>query len=279
MLWRMREIMPPAFATYIEPYVGGAAVLLDLCPQRVIIGDMNTELIVCYKAVQKNVEQVIEAYNELWGMYKGIEAKYYEIRGWDRLPGWPVDISEVGRAARFIFLCHTSFNGKYNVNRRNQNSSAWGRIQSPRATADEKIRAAGMYFRGDTGAKVRIMYQDGIKTLSMAKAGDFAFIDPPYIPISKTAKFTGYTAADFGFADQVRLLDAMDEATARGVMWAYTNADRPMLWEHFEGKGYTCERVPMRRNMGGAAETRIEIGELLAMNYAPKTGKVINGIS
>lgn len=276
MLWRMREVMPPAFGTYIEPYVGGAAVLLDICPQRAIIGDMNTELIVCYKAVQEDVEKVIEAYTELWGVYKGIEAKYYEIRGWDRLPGWPEDISQVGRAARFLFLCHTCFNGRYQVNARGQNNTTWGRILTPRARAEATIRAAGMYLRGDTGAKVRIMYQDGIKTLAMAKAGDFAFIDPPYIPISKTAKFTEYTAGGFGFAQQLRLLDAMDEATARGVMWAYTNADRPMLWNHFQGKGYTCERVPMRRNMGGDAATRIEIGELLVMNYDPKKGKVIH---
>lgn len=273
MIWRMREVYPQKFGTYIEPYLGGAAVLLDLCPERAIIGDMNTELIVCYKEIQRDVEKVIEAYNELWAFYQGIEAKYYEIRGWDRLEGWPGDVSEVGRAARFLFLCHTCFNGRYQVNARGQNNTTWGRILTPRVTAEEKIRAAGMYLRGDTGANVAIHYQDGADTLAMAQAGDFAFIDPPYIPISKTAKFTEYTAGGFGFPDQMRLLDAMDEATARGVMWAYTNADRPMLWNHFEGKGYTCERVPMRRNMGGAAETRIEIGELLVMNYDPKKGK------
>lgn len=269
MIWRMREIYPEKFDTYLEPYVGGAAVLLDLCPQRAIIGDMNTELITCYKAIQANVEDVVMAYNDLWEFYKGIEAKYYEIRGWDRLEGWPRDISEVSRAARFLFLCHTCFNGSYRVNARGQNNTPWGRILTPRSRAEATIRAAGMYLRGDTDAKVAILYQDGVDTLNMAKAGDFAFIDPPYIPLSKTANFTEYAAGGFGFADQMRLLDAMDRATERGVRWVYTNADRPMLWEHFGGKGYACERVPMRRSIGAAAETKIEIGELLVMNYDP----------
>jgi DNA adenine methylase len=267
MLWRMREVMPPKFKRYIEPYVGGAAVLLDTTPQRAIIGDMNLELITCYKALAANVEGVIAAYKELWGVYAGVEAEYYKIRGWDRLQGWPVDISEVGRAARFLFICHTCFNGRYQVNRRGQCNTTWGRILAPRVSAEEKIRAAGEYLGGATGAKVEIHLRDGVATLDEAKAGDFAFIDPPYIPLSKTAKFTEYTPGGFSFTQQMRLCDAMDRATERGVMWAYTNADRPILWEHFGGLGYKCERVPMRRNMGGDAATRIEIGELLVTNF------------
>lgn len=276
MLWRVREVVPEKFERYIEPFVGGGAVLFDLTPARAVIGDMNEELITCYKALAANTEGVIKCYRELWELYNGIEAKYYEIRGWDRLEGWPGDVSLLGRAARFLFLCHTCFNGRYQVNQRGQCNTTWGRIFLPRVSGEEKIRAAGAYLsgRGKGRTAVDISLRDGVETLDQAKRGDFAFIDPPYIPLSKTAKFTEYTPGGFSFAQQMRLCDAMDRATARGVMWIYTNADRPMLWEHFGGLGYACERVPMRRNMGGAAETRIEIGELMVMNYDPKKGEV-----
>ncbi len=271
MLNRLRPIYPRAYNRYLEPFLGGGAVLFDLAPARAIVGDKNEELVQCYQALQKGAQGVVSAYQAVLDDYAGVERNYYAIRDRDRDPAFRKSDPRA-RAARFLFLCYAGFNGRYHVNRKGCCTTTWGgrpRIAN-QSTLPARLLAVGEYLATHD---VQIHFDDGWSLLSKAKEGDFVFLDPPYLPISKTAKFTEYTPGGFGFADQARLLGAMEAATGRGVMWAYTNADRPWLWESFGGKAaYHLERVQMLRSVAGDAKARGSVQEILITNYNQNQG-------
>jgi DNA adenine methylase len=256
---------PAGFRRYHEPFLGGGAVFFALASAGAapgaILNDANPDLVECYQAVRDSLFDLRSALASLSAGYLSLShddrpAFYYARRA--ELPSTPAD-----RAARLVFLNHTCFNGLFRVNSRGLFNVPHGRYANPRILDEDGLRAASAALAG-----VELRCEDFEAACARALPRDFVYLDPPYQPLSQTARFTSYTSADFGAADQVRLRDAFDDMTARGVAALLSNSDHPAVRELYGGRGYAFETVQMSRAINSVGSARSPIPELLISNFA-----------
>jgi len=258
------ERAPAGFRRYHEPFLGGGAVFFALAsakgPFPAVLNDANACLVECFAAVRDEVEAIVAALKELAGAYLPLDeaaraAFYYARRA--QSSDDPVE-----RAARLIFLNRTCYNGLYRVNANGGFNVPHGRYRNPRILDAARLRAASASLAG-----AELTCDDFEVACVRATAGDFVYLDPPYQPLSATARFTSYTSADFGPADQARLADAFEAMTRRGVAAMLSNSDHPNIRQLYDGRGYTFETVPMSRAINSVGSKRAPIPELLVDNF------------
>ena len=257
LLPEILQRVPSDVATYHEPFVGGAAVLLALSPARAHAADTNAELINFYQMSQEHPAAVCDAAERLhWD-----EQSYYEVRAWDRAADFLQAVSPVERAARFLFLQKTSFQGLWRVNsKRGYHNTPYGH---PKRYVIDRAQVERFSLEA---SNVSFACEDFEACLDRAEAGDFAYLDPPYVPISPTASFTAYTVNRFTVADQVRLRDCCCRLDDRGVRFLLSNSDCA------DARGLYADRfnvstVPVRRNVAARAASRGLATEVLVSNY------------
>ena len=256
--------MPAGIRRYVEPFAGAGAVFFALDAERpgtrAVLSDANPDLIEAYTVLRDEPGALSAELAALQERYlaadgEGRRAVYYEMRS--AQPGSPV-----GRAARFIFLNKTCYNGLFRVNASGGFNVPHGRYKNPRihdaALIDECSRAL-------QGAEVRLA--DFGAVCAEAEPGDFVYLDPPYHPLTATANFTGYTRADFGQADQLRLRDAFEDLARRGVAAMLSNSDHQFVRGLYEGMGYGVRRVTMSRAINSRGAGRAPVAELLVDNF------------
>ena len=204
LLGELCSRIPSDASLYVEPFVGGGAVLLDKQPEHARINDFNEELVNVYRVVRDDPEALLEALriheqknDELRSEY------YYTIRGLDRTDAYDT-LSAIERAARIIYLNKTCFNGLFRVNSAGQLNVPYGRYKHPNIVNEVGIRALHAYL---TEADVDIRCGDYANALQGLPQGSFVYLDPPYMPITATSAFTGYTQGGFGYDEQERLRD------------------------------------------------------------------------
>lgn len=211
------EHMPSTIRTYVEPFVGGGAVFFALVseqPRRfehAVLCDANEDLMICYRAIKGDVDGVIRALRR----YRHSRTLFYKTRARN-----PRTLSETARAARFIFLNRTCFNGLYRVNQKGLFNVPFGRYKNPRICDEDALRTASAALQ-----RVRLVRGDFTTVTRTLGRGDFVYFDPPYIPLSNTADFTSYTKAGFGRDDQERLAREMRRLRKMGVRTLLSNAD------------------------------------------------------
>ncbi len=217
LLSSILPLVPARIGTYCEPFAGGAALFFALASEtprrfeRAILCDANEELIICYRAIKRDVDGVLRAL----GRYKATKAVFYKTRALD-----PKKLDDAKRAARFIFLNRTCFNGLYRVNSRNQFNVPYGRYKNPRIRDVEGLRTASAALQG-----VQLTHGDFTMATRALGDGDFVYFDPPYIPTSDTADFTAYTKAKFKPVDQQRLAREMRRLRRARARVVLSNAD------------------------------------------------------
>ncbi|MCC7365808.1 MAG: Dam family site-specific DNA-(adenine-N6)-methyltransferase [Dehalococcoidia bacterium] len=254
---------PAAFGRYHEPFLGGGAVFFAL--ERLHPGlaarlsDGNADLVATYRAVRDEVDGVVAALRVLEARYFADDpecraAVYYSVRGCV-----PADPDEA--AARTIFLNRTGYNGLYRVNSSGRFNVPHGRYKRPRILHEERLRAASAAL-----AHCELDAEDFEAACEAARPGDFVYLDPPYYPLTATARFTNYTRESFGLPEQERLRDAFDRLTARGVAALLSNSDHPVVRELYGGRGYTLDQVTMSRAINSKGTGRAPIAELLIGN-------------
>jgi len=228
ILSRIQEFINDSIAgnenyTYIEPFLGGGAVFFNLAPKKAIISDLNDDLINAYKVIQSdNVESLIELLDKhAKGYFEDPDGYYYEVRAWDREPGWPDNHSNVERAARMIFLNRTCYNGLYRVNSKGQFNTPIGRYKNPTICDRDNLREVHKYLSSETN-DIKIFSNSYELTLSKAKDGDVIYIDPPY-DYEDDDGFTKYQMAGFSFEDFVRLKEECDKTIDRGAFNIISN--------------------------------------------------------
>jgi DNA adenine methylase len=244
--------MPERFGRYYEPFAGGAALFFRLAPRRAVLADSNPDLIGLYTAVRTDVAAVIrrlEAHRDAHD-----EAHYYEMRTrWnDRDAQW----STPERAAAFIYLNKTCFNGLWRVNRAGLFNVPIGRYTDPPICVPDALRAAQQVL-----ARADIRNADYRAAVRDARAGDFLYFDPPYDPVTTTANFTSYTADAFGALEQRALADTARELIARGCFVMLSNSDTPFIRSIY--KGFQLHRVKCARAINSNAAKRGEVDELI----------------
>ena len=243
----------------MEPFVGGGAVLFELQPQRAIINDYNEELINVYLVVKQYPEELIEVLKE--HNEKNSEEYYYQIRALDREPSYS-QLSEIEKAARIIYLNKTCYNGLYRVNTAGQFNAPYGRYKAPSIVNEPVIRAMSRYF---CEKNVTIRHGDYREVLKGLTKGAFVYLDPPYMPISSSASFTGYTENGFNYEQQVALKEECDKLRNNGIAFLQSNSDCEEIRTLY--KDYEIRTVKAKRAVNSDATKRGEINEVLI--YAP----------
>jgi DNA adenine methylase len=241
MLSELLKQVPSKYNSYIEPFIGGGALFFSLNPKNAILSDSNSELIITYIKVRDQVEDIISILKE----YKNEEKFYYHLRSID-----PFSLSDVERAARFIFLNKTCYNGLYRVNKKGQFNVPYGK-SSNAFLNNENLRNASLVLQNKI-----IMHGDYLEVLQLyAKNGDFIFLDPPYYPIAKYSDFKRYTKEFFYHEDHIKLKDEFDRLVNLGCTVILTNSDHPFILELF-GQ-YKIEIFETKRMINSDSKSRI----------------------
>lgn len=241
-------LAPPDFGTYYEPFVGAGALFFRLAHRPSVIGDVNTKLITTYRALQFDPDSVIRRLRT----YVNEEKFYYAIREKNFAVG-----PDAERAADFIFCNRVGFNGLFRENGKGQFNVPFGR--NPRATLCDEDRLISV---ATALQEMEIRSGDFAETVRSAREGDFVYFDPPYMPISATSSFTGYSADGFSYADQVRLRDVARDLKSRGVSVVLSNSSAPVVYDLYRGD-FVIHEVMAPRAISASAESRGPVKELL----------------
>ena len=254
------EPLIPDCSTYYEPFIGGGAVLFRRQPARAVINDSNQELINVYITIKEEPEALIEKLRE--HKENNCEDYFYRIRALDRDKQAFPSMTNVERAARIIYLNKTCYNGLFRVNSAGEFNSPWGRYKNPNIANEATIHALHTYFNQ---AKVTIKCGDYREALKGIRKGAFVYLDPPYMPISSSASFTGYTAGGFGEQEQIALKEQCDALHKKGIRFLLSNSACPFIEELY--REYIVEHVNAKRAINAKPDKRGEIKEVLVRNY------------
>lgn len=249
--------IPKDFGRYHEPFVGGGALFFHLqregmLKRGAVLSDANERLIRAYRGIRDDVGSVIELLRE--HVAKHSKGHFYKMRAALRDEAFPPAVM----AAWLIYVNKTCFNGLYRVNQRGEFNVSFGDYKDPKILDEENLRACsralqGVEIRsGDFGAETGV------------EPGDLVYFDSPYVPVSKTALFTGYTADGFTGEDQERLAERARRLKETGVHVLLTNSDAPLVRNLYPEPFWRIERVEVR---GDALNTdgtkRGKVGELI----------------
>lgn len=288
LLPEIRCFYPDRFRTYFEPFLGSGAVFLDLHNAGLLEGrgvrlsDVNGDIIGCYCAVRDSVDQVI---GELRALEAGYGARgaafFYDIRDARfnpqrrRLtPGAPASTYGPALAAMLIFLNRTGYNGLFRVNARGDFNVPAGDQRTPKICDEANLRRWSQALR-QTGVTLAVAgFEDA---LADASGEDFVYLDPPYAPVSGTARFTSYTAGGFGQADQARLQQIVLDLAWRGAHILLSNSAVPAVRHLYATNagirraGLRATTVAARRAINSRASRRGPVREYLITNVARRT--------
>ncbi len=227
---QLYTLVPPKFERYFEPFLGGGALFFHLKSDKkrkftAYISDINFELINSYTAVKDNIERLIILLTRNEREYKKApEEYYYNLRDNYNLTS---SSDRIERAAQFIALNRTCFNGLYRVNKDGKFNVPKGDYKNPLICDSNNLRSVSHALRNP---EVRIKAADYKQILlENAKEGDFIYLDPPYSPESKTAYFTSYTNSGFSDKDQEKLAETykqLDEVKCKVML---TNSNTPLV--------------------------------------------------
>ena len=243
LLPSLLPFVPRRFVNYHEPFLGGGAMFFrvgGLARGRCYLADLNEELVNTWQIVKTQPNKLFEALSTYVG--RDSRQDYCRIRA-------KVPRGRVARAARFIYLNQTSWNGLWRVNRWGIFNVPWG-VRPFRGILADDLKAVSRSLK-----KVAIQKADFRCTLERPRAGDFVYLDPPYLPISDTSKFSGYTEQRFRALDLAELADACRNLTKRGVSWVLSNRDNKRVRDLF---GYArIVSITVRRSV--AAQNRRDV--------------------
>src|SRR5271166_109311 len=256
---------PADIDTYFEPFLGSAAVATRYIGKTTcVLSDANARLIQMYEGVRDNHASVIRRLQDLtdWrtrpdGMFEANPEVFERVRKAFNAP----EPSTIERAAQFIYLNKTDFNGLYRENKHGEFNAPIGKFKTAPCVCDEENIIAWSRAMNNQGTAFYNI--DFERLFSFAKPGTFFFLDPPYVPVSDTADFTSYTAGGFGSEDQARLVRGLSQLDRRGAKFLLTNAAEALpLYE-----GWQVTIAPVSRSINSKGAKRGKVDEILVTNY------------
>lgn len=258
-----RKALESGEARYIEPFIGGGALffrLRSLFPSMpATINDFNPELANLYWVIQQAPDTLARELSE--GGYEADPDVFRQIRALDRAERWPATCSDIKRAARFLYLNKTAFNGLWRVNAKGQFNVPYGHYKAVTLPDVALLRAYSVALNG-----AEILHGDFEDAVTgSAKTGDLVYFDPPYAPISETSAFTSYTKDGFGDDMQHRLASLLQRLSEQGTHWMLSNSDTPFTRDVF-GKCGTVHTVQMARSINSKGDGRGKVNEILVVS-------------
>lgn len=261
LLHALTPLLPKRMTAYCEPFVGGGALWFYLQPKTAYVNDINKELILVYTVVRDDVEALIRA---LEG-FKNESDAFYAVRGWDRDKERYAALPDAQRAARTVYLNKTCYNGLFRVNSAGEFNSPFGNYKNPNIVNALALRAVSAYLRASA---VHFSAGDYADVLRALPKGAFAYLDPPYDPVSDTASFTGYAMGGFGRQDQIALRDRCAELTGRGVKFMLSNSNTGFIQSLYGNHPkWNMTVVNAKRPVNSVAAKRGDVEEVVVRNY------------
>lgn len=243
----------PKFNRYYEPFLGSGSLFFALEPKDAVLSDSNRELINCYRQVKNNCKHVLGILKEL----SVDKDSYYKVR--DNL--YP-KADAIQRAAFFIYLNKTCWNGLYRVNASGRFNVPCGSLRSNTLIFEEEnLRAASRLLK-----HVKLGCCDFEESIKEVRKGDLVYLDPPYVTSHFKNGFIGYNSKLFSQLDELRLARIASELQSKGVLIVISNAAHPSIKQLYNGHFYKTEIV---RFSGIAADPvrRSKFSELLVTNF------------
>lgn len=281
LLEEIKEKYPPKIEKYCEPFVGGGAVLFDILsskhPETVLINDINKELINTYSQIKNNCDGMINQLSEIQTIYKTHtleenKAYFYEKRQrYNELKVNGNDAENLEKAALFIFLNKTCFNGLYRVNSKGLFNVPFNNAKNPLLCDEENLRACSEVLQN-----VEMRVGDYKECKDFIDSNTFVYIDPPYRPLSQTAAFTSYSENGFSDDDQKTLsIFIKDMITEKHAKVLVSNSDPKntdvndnFFDDLYDKNHFQIKRVSAARMINSNAKKRGAINELLISNIA-----------
>lgn len=278
LLPEIRKHYPHRIKKYCEPFVGGGAVLFDVLqkcrPEKVLVNDVNEELINTYLQIKTDCNLLIEQLSELQQNYKSQSLEknkilFYEKRlRYNKLKINRNDAENLEKAALFIFLNKTCFNGLYRVNKKCEFNVPFNNAKNPLICDEENLKACSKLLQN-----VQMKTGDYSDCKNFIDNETFVYLDPPYRPLTQTSAFTSYSENNFSDKDQIELGNFISEISKKGAKVLASNSDPKNankednffddLYSNFE-----IERISASRMINSNAKKRGAISELLISNIA-----------
>lgn len=246
LLKHLTPYVPESFENYHEPFLGGGAMFFavrDRARGLANLHDLNVTLVNVWQRVQEDPAGLHAAL--AWFLERDSKEFYYEQRTAE-----PDTL--LGQAARFIYLNQTSWNGLWRVNKFGQFNVPWG--DRPFRGIDEDT----LFRISDALIGANLTNDDFRVTLEKPQAGDFVYLDPPYLPISDTSKFYLYTEKRFRAPDLEELAALCHRLSDRGVHWMMSNRDTAQVRALFPNNEIV--RFTTRRSV--AAQNRRDVEDV-----------------
>lgn len=264
--------------TYLEPFVGGGAMLFHILQQfpnikKAVINDINSYLITAYRVIKNSPDELIKRLSELENQYYSTgdnEAqKSFFLRVRETFN--KVEMDDIDRTKYLIFLNRTCFNGLYRVNSKGKFNVPLGRYLHPTICNAETIKADSELLNR---VELVILYGDFEQTIEHLSDGfNLFYFDPPYRPLNATSSFNSYSKEDFNDEEQIRLRDfCVKLSEYPNVKWMLSNADcsaknpDDTFFEEIY-RGFNINRVYASRAINANPSKRGKLTELLITNY------------
>ncbi len=247
----------PAGRKLVEPFVGAGSVFLNTDYDRYLLCDINQDLINLYQLVKKKPQAFLAEAETLFSPKYNQESEYYALRNEFNLSSDPFR-----RSVLFLYLNRHGYNGLCRYNRSGGFNVPFGRYKAPYFPAEEIL-----YF-SQKAKRATFECIDFRKSFARARKGSVVYCDPPYVPISATANFTGYAALGFSLQQQKQLASlARDAAAKRGVPVLLSNHDTEFTRGIYSEAELT--ELKVARFISQKGHSRKKVSELLALYQVP----------
>ena len=270
------ELKAGIIERYIEPFVGGGAVLIDILQkydiQEVYAFDINIDLINSYNVIKNNVEKLIINLKQMETEYLQLEQEerknyFYNIR--DEYNNYELEENEqnVQRAAQFIYLNRTCFNGLYRVNKNGKFNVPVGSYKNPTICDEQNLRQLSQLIQN-----VQFQYGDYSRSMGYVTENTFVYFDPPYRPLNVTSGFTSYTKEEFNDDNQRQLATFYGELNERNAKLMLSNSNPKNINKEdtfFDNiyQGFNINKIQANRMINSNSNGRGKISEILVTNY------------
>ena len=282
LLQELEALLPTNFdelqnVTYVEPFVGGGAMLFHMlqhhkCIRRVVINDINPVLIHCYELITCSPQVLI-------GLLRNIENDYYSMDLHARKNLFYAyreqynneNIHPDLKAALFIFLNRTCFNGLYRVNSSGKFNVPYGKYKQPVICNEELIMADHQLLNSVELIICRPGDYKFVRRNLSRNNPNFVYFDPPYRPLTATSSFREYSTSPFGDKQQVELKFFCDKLSELNCHILLSNSDSKnengdsffeILYD-----GYNITRIMAPRFINANGKKRELLTEVVISNY------------
>jgi DNA adenine methylase len=276
------ELRTGKIERYVEPFIGGGAVFFEMIQKYPIhfsyISDINKDLILTYQVIQQSpaiLLEFLEQYQRQY--YDTVEAKrqllFLSVRKQFNDQRLEIDYQSfskhwISRAAQFIFLNKTCFNGLFRLNSCGEFNVPFGHYKNPNVLDSMNILAVSKVLQ-----QTKIQISNYKNCYEHVDEKTFVYFDPPYRPVSKTASFTSYTGVEFTDKEQIELANffrKLDCEKQAKLMLSNSDPKNENSQDDFFEKiysGYHLHRVRANRMINCHAHKRGHISELVITNY------------